>query len=243
MKKSALITIVIILVLAIVAAYAGYTYLTTQKVEIYLFKDNYEAGTKLSTSMFTVIQTDVNIVKSLNNSDVRYIVGDKIFELIESGEYLKTNVYAGMPLMSSNTVSYGGNPIEMRLSPDMVAYTVGVNNITGITPNLSYDSRVNISVSYVDEQNQPMTKILLENVRVLDVQSMPGGDGNPSSISAITLELSREDQLKVQFAKAYAQIDFSMVKNGQYTHEIPAVPYTDKDIRTITIEEYYPDSK
>lgn len=231
--KKTFITIILILVFAAIAAWFAYSYLTSQKVEIYTFNDNYKAGTKIEASMLSGMPMDVNLVNQVNNSenDSKYILYEEANQMINNGEFLKYNVYKGMPLLAESTISYGGNAVETRLTADMVAVTIAVDNVTGVTPELSHDSRVNLIVSYQKDETL-YTDMFMENLRVIDVQASVEDDLGNKQLLALTVEATPENALKIKNAANYAMIDFGLVKTGQYkeNEELPA--YTNQDFIT-----------
>ena len=103
MSKNVKIILIIVaaLVLAGLAAFMIFNMLSPQRATIYLFNDSYPAGTTISTSMFSSVQVDANMVSANVKIPIRqrFVTRDEFAKIIGSGDSLKIDVGKGMPLI------------------------------------------------------------------------------------------------------------------------------------------------
>lgn len=230
MKGSRLsISFVIILVLGIIIAYLTYNFLSSTKGVIYILKDNYQAGTRITESMLIPLETDADIVRLGAQTGFVYVTDENIDQVL--GTYLVTDVVKGMPLFLSFSDKFGGSPPEVHLSSDYVAVTVPCDNITGVNPYIQYGARVNVYAGFQLEGGETVEYLLLQNVKVLDVQYAEVQSNNSPVLSGVTLELTPEQSIAVQYACEFGKIRLGLVKPGQYK-EISPLPYSIDSITT-----------
>jgi Flp pilus assembly protein CpaB len=237
MKNSKLnVSFLIVVVLGLLAALMTYSFLSTAKTVIYVFKDDYPAGTKITEDKLVPQQIDSSIVQQVarSNSDdgTVYITDANKNEVI--GSYLITDVKKGMPLMSSYTDKLGGSPSEMRLSANNVAVTVPGDNVTGVSPYITHGSRVNVYAGFETGNNEPIEYLLLQNIKVLDVQysEVNNSNSNSPTLSGITLEVTPEQSLSLQYAAEWGKIRLGLVKSGQYK-DVSLSPYTNDKVTAV----------
>lgn len=225
MKKSNM-SFLIILMLGVLVAFMTYSFLSTAKTTIYVFKDNYPAGTKITENILVPQEIDSRIVVEVarQNGGVVYITDANKDEVI--GSFLITDVVKGTPLLSSMSDKLGGSPPEVRLSPNHVAVTVPGDNITGVNPFIKHGARVNVYAGF-ETDNSPVEYLLLQNVKVLDVQyaEVNNSNTNTPTLSGITLEVTPEQSIALQYACEFGKIRLGLVKAGQYK-EVSQPPYT-----------------
>lgn len=216
--KTKKITLIIIIVLAVLVGIGVYSMLNSSKTEIYLFNEDYKAGTLITEDMFIPQLVDESIVEeAIRNRDVTgiiFVTKSNIQEAI--GHYLRYDVYKGTPFLSNNVDIMGGSPAEVHLSENMVAVTVPVDNMTGVTHLLGTDSRINIYAGFEDNFEKHTAQILA-NVRVLDVlvdysQDIP-------TLMGVTVEVTQEEAVKLTHAMMFGSIRLGAVKVGQYEPE------------------------
>lgn len=207
-NKKIVIALVLAVLFAAIAGFGVYQLLTPQRTTVYIFNGDYSAGTQVTSNMLSSVEVDSHVV----NNGMRASTGDYIItsqtiqSAISSAGYLRSDVYAGNIFTSSMLSSTGGNRIERTMKKDAVAVTVGVNNVTGVTNNLSQSSRVNVYANYNDA-----TTLLLQNVRVLSTAR-----DNNGNILTITLEVSSNDSLKLIYAYNYGSIHLGLVDYNGY---------------------------
>ena len=195
---------VVMLVLSLVAIYF---FISPQRTTIYVFKENYTAGTTINAEMFTPVKVDSKMIAAGAKADVsqRFITEREFEEILKTGDSLKMDVGEGTPLMMALLSVTGGNAIEIAMKPSAVAVTVDVDNTTGITEDLDAESRVNVYVAY----RSTGTHLLLENMRVLSVEKSENG-----SLKNATLETTNDEALKLIEAQNNGTIHLGLVATG-----------------------------
>lgn len=207
---------VVILVVAVlcaaVAAGMLYTYLNPQKTTIYVFKDNYEAGDVLTEDMLTVVQCDSTIIVAGAEADTssRFVTGDDISSVLNTGDSLRMDVSAGMPLTLSMLSVSGGSSVEMNMDPSKIAVTVAADSVTAVTSEIKEGSRVNVYATGIDTDG---TTLLFQGMRVLSVNT--GSDG---AVSSLTLECTADESLKLIYAANYSSLYFGLIDSTGYEY-------------------------
>ena len=190
-------------------ALALITYMKPQKTTVYTFKDNYKAGTEVTSDMLTAVQCDSKIVTAGKKTDTssRFVTGANLKAVLNSGDSLRMDVSEGMPLTLSMLSVNGGSTVEMNMDPTKVAVTVPVTNVSGVTNDLKEGSRVNIYAMGVDT---PGTTLLFQNMRVINTQKDNG------TLSSATIEVDVDQSLKLVYAANYSTIYLGLVDSTGY---------------------------
>lgn len=223
------VSFVILIVVAAIIGIGIYQYLVTQKTTIYLFKDNYQAGTKITEDILISMQIDSSVVNSVKSSKASggavYVTANNKKDVI--GTKLQRDVFKGTPFMSTLSDKIGGSPAEMRLADGMVGITIGVDNITGGTPLLQPDSRVNIYAGFKIENNVYSEELLLQNVRVISVTytDLENDKTKTPTISGVTVETTPQNSVKLAYALENGDVRLGIVKVSEYK-DIAVTPYT-----------------
>lgn len=209
-NRKMLIAIAIALTAAIFAGMLVITSLSSQKTTVYVFKNNYEAGTAVTSDMFSPLQIDSKILMAGAKGSVStaLITRETFTSSVKNGDVLKLDVTAGTPLMKSLLSSAANNDVEIRMDPTSVAVTIAVNNTTGVTNAIKPESHVNVYATY----SSGGTYLLLENERVLSVIAKDG------VLSGITLELNNEKAIKVINAANGGKLYCGLVNGNGYIY-------------------------
>jgi|LSQX01.2.fsa_nt_gb Flp pilus assembly protein CpaB len=221
--KTSKLSFIAVIILAIIAGFASYSYLSSAKTVIYLFADDYSAGTPIEPEMLMPTQIDTSVVyEAASRGEALYVTSSNVEEVL--GDYLRTDVLAGTPLMSVHSDQIGGSGAEIRLEDDMVAVSMHADNFTVGNPFISVGSTVNVYTSYqIDEES--ITELKFQNIRVLDVlyaEKMNESSGSPT-ISGVTLEMTPEQSVELQHAVEFGSVRLALVKGGYYIEqEVPA---------------------
>lgn len=207
-NKRILFILALAVIMTVVAGSSLYAYLYPQKVAIYVFNDNYSAGEPLTEDMLTTIQCDSKILVEGKESDIssRFVTTAEIDDILKQGDSLRMDVTSGMPLAISLLSANGGSSVEMNMDPSKIAISVQADNITGVTPEMKDGTRVNV---YTTTANG--TNLLFQNIRALTVNRDNAGD-----ISSVTLEVSKDESLKLIYATQNASIQFGLVDANGY---------------------------
>ena len=217
-NKKIIMILLTALVIAVIGGIALYMYLVPQKTTVYVFNDNYQAGTALTEKMLTPVQADSKIVVAGKNSNTssRFVTGADIKAVLNSGDSLRMDVAEGMPLTLSILSVTGGSSVEMNMDPAKIAVTVPVTSITGVTKDLKEGSRVNIYTTGGDANG---TTLLFQNMRVLSVEKDSNGE-----LSSATIEESTDESLKLVYAANTSSIYFGLVDSSGYEYTEEKTP-------------------
>ena len=117
--------------------------------------------------------------------------------------------------MTMETNTLGGSVVERRLADNKTAVTIPVNNISGVSPEITAGAKINIYTSYKTE-NYEVEELLFQEVKILDVQAT--GDAESGyTLNAITIQINPADALKLLHAINFQKIDITLLKSGHYT--------------------------
>src|SRR5512145_680301 len=117
---------------------------------------------------------------------------------------------ANEPILESRLAGEGAG-LTTRLEAGKRAMAVRVDEIIGVSGFIVPDDRVDVIVTATppgaDKQDDRMSKIVLQNKRVLSVaQSTEQKDGKPQVARSITLEVSPDEAEKLSLASQEGQI-------------------------------------
>lgn len=217
MKSGQRILLILIVVFGGVIAYFSYSFLKSSKTEIYLFAQDYEAGTTITKEMLTTLTVDATLVDEVmtSSNEAKFVTTNDLSTVLQEGDTLVCDVYAGTPFMTTETTTLGGSVVERRLQDYKTALTLPVNNISGVSPQITAGAKINIYSSYSTE-NYQVQELLLQNVKILDVQAT-GDDESGYELSAITIQVDPDQALRLLYAINFQKIDISLLKSGKYT--------------------------
>ena len=214
-NKKIIFVILIAIVFFVVATFGVYKILTPQRTNIYIFADSYSAGTLVTESMLTPVEVDANIVitgSKFSTGDY-YVTSGNIQTVLSSAGVLRNDVSSGTALMTSMLTTTGGNSIEMTMKKNAVAITVGANNVSGVTNELSSGCRVNVYANYDNT-----TTLILESIRVLSVSRSNG------VIDSVTLEVDIPQSLQLVNAYNNGSIHLGLVDATGYQYSSTNMP-------------------
>lgn len=213
-NKGATVILLLMVLVGLAFGVGFYFYAQSMRSTIFLFNNNYEAGTTVTKDMFLMQEIDSQTYKGMgqNGDKGMYVSESQLVGYIESGEKLSADVVAYMPVVDTMFVSTGGTGVERRLDNDKVAVEIAANKVNGLSGReVSVESRVNIS-SFYSVEDVMETDLLFQDVLVLDV--VTDDDGN---ISSIYVELSPEDSIVLQHALVSESVSIAVLKPGSYT--------------------------
>lgn len=214
-NRKIILVIALAFVFCAIATFGTYQALTPQRTNVYVFADNYSAGTLVTEKMLTPVEIDANLIVAGNRMSTGdyFVTSSNYKNVLTSAGVLRNDVYAGTALMTSMLTTTGGNSIEMTMKQNAVAVTVGANVITGVTSELSPGSRVNVYASYNDS-----TTLLLESVRILSVGRSSG------ALDAVTLEVDIPQSLQLIHAYTYGSVHLGLVDATGYQYSTSKLP-------------------
>lgn len=211
-NKKIFVVLIIALICMALASVMIVSYLNPQRTTFYVFKENYAAGTPIISDMLTPVKADKTIVLagSRKNSNLYFITKDNFKENVKKGDVLRENVAAGEALMTHHVSGNGGNEVEVNMSPNMVAVTIPVNKITGVTRDIRTESHVNV---YFSDNDTATTELKLENIRVLHVAK------NENELEGVTLELDNEQASDIINCLNVGKVYLGIVNPDGYIYE------------------------
>lgn len=173
------ILLVLSLICAALAALGVYMYLKGQKAFIYVFNDNYSAGTKITKDMFTSLKVDDQIILAGQKGGLAtyYITGENFEKTLAGNEYLLNDVVKNQPLTFTDLALTSSTAIERKLDGNTYAVTIPISGTAAVTNKLRVGSIVNIYKTDATE-----TRLLFENMRIEATNS----DKEISTVTFIT---------------------------------------------------------
>jgi len=121
------------------------------------------------------------------------------------GRVVRREFARGEPIVESKllTTSKNVGMLSLRIPLGMRAFTVRVNEAVGVGGFLMPDARVDVLLTTTssDQRATQMSKIILEDIRVLAVgQTIDQKDSKPISVGTVTLAVTPEDAEKLALA-------------------------------------------
>jgi pilus assembly protein CpaB len=121
------------------------------------------------------------------------------------GRVVRRECARGEPSVESKllTTSKNVGMLSLRIPQGMRAFTVRVNEAVGVGGFLMPDARVDVLLTTTssDQRATQMSKIILEDIRVLAVgQTIDQKDSKPISVGTVTLAVTPEDAEKLALA-------------------------------------------
>lgn len=116
------------------------------------------------------------------------------------------------------------------IASGMRAMTIRVNDVLGVAGFVLPGDRVDIMLTRELVQNQPITDVLLQNVKVLGIDQKSDQEENkPDVVKAITIEVTTEQAQKLTLASRVGTLSLALrdVSNVELT---PVKPVSIKDL-------------
>ncbi len=217
MLKNKKIVIVLVIALACLIAASALLvgFLRPMRTTFYVFKDSYKAGTTITGNMLTPVQADARLIIAggKSSADIYFVTAKNLADSVKSGDVLRTDVAKGEAFMTTHVAANGGNEVEVKLSPNKVAVTIPVSNITGITADLKSESHVNVYATISGKG----TELMLENIRVLSVSK----DEEGLELAGVTLELSKDQAVVVVDIVNNGMVYLALINPDGYIYDDP----------------------
>jgi pilus assembly protein CpaB len=120
------------------------------------------------------------------------------------GRVIHVPVLRGEPLLQSKLAAVGEKGgLSSVLAPGQRAVTVKVNEIMGVAGFALPGNFVDVMVNTPDGQNQPVSKIVIERIRVLAVaQDVSTNESKPRVVNAVTLQVSPQQAEQIDLARS-----------------------------------------
>jgi pilus assembly protein CpaB len=120
------------------------------------------------------------------------------------GRVIHMPVLRGEPLLESKLAAEGEKGgLSSVLAPGQRAVTVKVNEIMGVAGFALPGNFVDVMVNMPDGENQPVSKIVIERIRVLAVaQDVSTNESKPRVVNAVTLQVSPQQAEQIDLARS-----------------------------------------
>jgi pilus assembly protein CpaB len=129
------------------------------------------------------------------------------------GRVTRVPVFAGEAIVPGRLAREGTAPgLEARITPGMRAMSVRINDVAGMSGLIQPNSRVDVLVSLREQSSngspEEVSKLFLENMRVLSMGARTTRDdsGDPSPASTATLEVTPTQAEKLAVAMRHGNI-------------------------------------
>ncbi len=156
------------------------------------------AGTRLDASMLETVRwpTDARLPAAVSEPT------------LAEGRVLSSGLLRGEPLLQAKLADEGTPAgLSAVLGEGQRAVTVKVNEIMGVAGFALPGSHVDVMVHTTDPQSQPISKIVLERIRVLAVaQNTAQQDHKPRPVDAVTLLVSTEQAERLDLARSVGSL-------------------------------------
>jgi pilus assembly protein CpaB len=127
-----------------------------------------------------------------------------------AGRVARVKVFTGEPMVPGRLTPEGTEPgLLSKIQPGKRAFSIRINDVTGIAGLIPPDSRVDILLVTTVGSNSTRTgKIFMENMRILGVgtQTVKTEDGRPIPATVATLEVTPEETERLAVAQASGTI-------------------------------------
>ena len=165
------------------------------------------AGTRLDRSMFEVAHWPEETAQALAPGLSRPEDAE--------GRVLTSTLLRGEPLLQARLAAQaetGG--LSALLQEGRRAVTVKVNEIVGVAGFALPGNFVDVMVHTTDPQNQPVSRIVLERIRVMALAQETGAQENkPRVVNAVTLEVTPQEAERMDLARSVGTL--SLVLRSQ----------------------------
>ena len=148
MSKGSAIILVLVMIIAIATGIGTYSYLSVQTMTVYLFNDEYKAGTPVTADMFSSYSLPVDLYNAMTGTGNSYATVNEISDHINNADALLVDVAKYGPVFSNQFLSGGGTGAEIRLGNEKVAVELPADRIQGLGADIRIGSRLNIITSY-----------------------------------------------------------------------------------------------
>lgn len=157
-----------------------------------------DVGTRLSSEMLQVVDWPASATLK-----EPYESPDKVKDRV-----INTQVLRGEPITAAKLAPEGTQAGLSAVLPEgHRAITVKVNEIVGVAGFALPGNFVDVMVNTPDENNKPISKIVLERIKVLAVaQDLNTGENKPRVVSAVTLDVTPQQAEQLDLARSIGSL-------------------------------------
>ncbi len=202
-------TIAISIAVGLAAVFAAAQWVSRQAsvatVKVVVAKSNMDAGTRLEPGMLQVVDWPSPSAVKGTFSDPKALHARVII----------ANLLQGEPILEPKLAATGSTGgLSSVIAEGKRAITVKVNEVVGVAGFAIPGNRVDVIVNAQDEQNRPVSKIVLEQILVLAVaQDVKGDEAKPKVVNAVTLEVTPQQAEILDLARSVGTL--SLVLRNQ----------------------------
>jgi pilus assembly protein CpaB len=165
-----------------------------------------EAGTRVDASMLQVVEfpAATTLVQSFSDPEVL------------AGRIVLTRITRGEPLLATKIASVGEKAgLAATLGPGRRAMTVKLNDVSSVAGFALPGSYVDLLVHTTDDNNKPLSKIVLERVLVLAVEqeTSAGDKSKMTGVGSVTLDVSPKQSEQVDLARSVGSLSLALRNN------------------------------
>ncbi len=160
-------------------------------VDIVITNDAIPIGSRIEAENLRLVRWPMEVLPEGAFHDVDLAVGT----------IARTTIERNQPVLQSQLVAQGSGLLPLMITEGMRAVSVKVDNVTGVSGFITPNSRVDVLVSGTTGTQEPRSKVILQNVKVLATgTSIEQRDQKPVEVPTVTLLVSPEDAEKVALA-------------------------------------------
>lgn len=162
-----------------------------------------EGGTILQSTMIEPASLKVGGFTSPEGSPIQgFFQWNQRDQVI--GSVVSRRLVGGEPLLSSDLQEEDKlHTVEKKTDSTMTGMSIGVDNITGVTPHLTVGDKVHIYASFEDEQGAH-TGLLLRSMPVISLQREQ--EGESMNLVGVTITLRTEQAVYLTHALHYGKV-------------------------------------
>lgn len=181
-----------------------------QASKIVVAAHDINVGTRLTSDLLKTIDWPSSSIPSESFNDIK---------LLDS-RVVKINLHRGEPLLESKLAPEGAaGGLSGVIADGKRAITVRVNDVVGVAGFALPGSQVDILVNIKDDHQNPISKIVLEQILVLAVaQDLGRDETKPKVVNAVTLEVTPKQAEKLDLARSVGTL--SLVLRNQFDRSL-----------------------
>lgn len=161
-----------------------------------------DVGTRLSADVLTTTDWPRGSVPPGSFQDAKLL----------ASRVVKTNLGRGEPVLESKLAPEGTTGgLSGVVAEGKRAITVRVNDVVGVAGFALPGNKVDILVNTKDENDKPISKIVLEQILLLAVaQDLGRDETKPKVVNAVTLEVTPEQAEKLDLARSIGTLSLAL---------------------------------
>jgi len=220
--------------LGALAMLCNYEYLQTQaeqfdpgrRVQAVIATKDLSEGTALTASLMKKTTVPERYAPKGRVSDPKEIEGQELGAKVISGDYILFNDISGRRLV--------GRRLSEQVDPKdgTRAITIPVDELNSLSRSLTNGDRIDILYTFnIPGISQKVSVLLMQNVQIINTGSYSvaeqerGDSGAGKKYGAVTLKLSAQDALRLNYARQNGQISV-LLRNSQDNGTLDIKPIT-----------------